>query len=235
MTTPAEQRRASRAASEGETAARNSSNVAANTAANAGASALLAGLPGPLSGAATALSEGISAAIKASSSQARPVPPTAPPLADPTKLFAAQLALAIITAIWCFIKSILNPLPIIGMFFPLCSDEDRAANRSLLATPTSTQPVEPVQPVTLPTSQQGTDNVSAGITFQEFLSQQQSVPSTFAAPPRQQPPQQQTINAAPAQQVGTGQIGAIVEVSAGSGPKLAQPMSGDDVRKLFGL
>lgn len=39
---------------------------------------------------------------------------------DPMKLFALMLALAILMMVWCFIKSLLNPMPIIGSFFPLC-------------------------------------------------------------------------------------------------------------------
>lgn len=233
MTTPTERRRAATAASEGESTARNVSNTAANTAANAGASAILAGLPGPLSGAATALSEGIAAAIKASTTQARPVPGTAPPLADPTKLFAAQLALAIITALWCFIKSILNPLPIIGVFFPLCSEEDRA--RSLPTAPTSvTEDQQPSEVITENTAQTS-NTASTGISFEQFLASRPSVSDQFAAPPRQTP---STTNNVQQQLTSptTQRLLGVVQADDASQPVPSTEQAGaSDIRKLFGL
>jgi hypothetical protein len=44
---------------------------------------------------------------------------------NPVKLVALAIAFAIIKAIWCFIKSLLNPLPIVGSFFPLCSNDEQ--------------------------------------------------------------------------------------------------------------
>jgi len=78
------------------------------------------GLPPPVNVAAKALGEGLTAALKV------PVDGVIQPAApneDPIKLMAYAMAFAILKAIWCFIKSILNPLPIIGFFFSLCSDD----------------------------------------------------------------------------------------------------------------
>lgn len=240
MTTPSDRRRSASAAVAGETAARNSANIATNTASNAGASALLGALPGPLGAAATALSEGISTAIKASAVQAKSVPSTAPSAADPTKLFAAQLAFAIITAIWCFIKSILNPLPIIGMFFPLCSDEDRARNATtILVPPTSDDDSGRSNNVSFAanTPQQDTisDVASSGITFQSFLASPNRLTDPYAAPPRapatplvpQQPPQQPNRSTGIVQLANTTPTTGVTETSAVNNPS--------DIRKLFGL
>jgi hypothetical protein len=114
---------------------------------------------------------------------------------DPIFLFAIGIAFAIIEALWCFIKALLHPLPIIGMFFPLCDDDNRpgpagapvanpdkaaknAADAQLARTlaaigqpdnpptiPAKATPVIPVRPV------------PAGITFGEFVSKNASVAS----------------------------------------------------------
>lgn len=78
------------------------------------------GLPAPVNFAAKALGEGLHAAFKITPDA---VLQPASPTQDPLKLMAYAMAFAILKAIWCFIKSILNPLPIIGFFFSLCSDD----------------------------------------------------------------------------------------------------------------
>jgi hypothetical protein len=78
------------------------------------------GLPAPVNFAARALGEGLHAAFKV---QPDAILQPADGNQDPRKLMAYAMAFAIIKAIWCFIKSILNPLPIIGSFFSLCIEE----------------------------------------------------------------------------------------------------------------
>lgn len=88
-------------------------------------------LPPPVNVAAKALGEGLTAAFKV------PVDGVIQPAApneDPIKLMAYAMAFAILKAIWCFIKSILNPLPIIGFFFSLCSDDAQLAEGEDAAT-----------------------------------------------------------------------------------------------------
>lgn len=95
-------------------------NQAANTAKNTIMDAVIGALPAPLNAAVNVLGQGIYNALKVP-----PVPiqqPALTPNADPIKAFAFSIAFAIIQAIWCFIKSLLNPLPIIGSFFPLCNN-----------------------------------------------------------------------------------------------------------------
>jgi len=77
-------------------------------------------LPPPVNVAAKALGEGLYAAFKV---RVDAVIQPANPDEDPVKLMAYAMAFAILKAIWCFIKSILNPLPIIGFFFSLCTDD----------------------------------------------------------------------------------------------------------------
>lgn len=104
------------------------SNASAIFSANQAMTLLLSGLPPPLSAGGTALTKGIYKVFK---SKPRPLDiqraqrKTGFPeeLIDPAKLFASMLAFAIIEAIWCFIKSILHPLPFIGWFFSLCDPE----------------------------------------------------------------------------------------------------------------
>lgn len=85
---------------------------------------IISALPAPVNVAAMALGAGLHAAFKV-----RPdaVSQPAAPDVDPTKLMAYTMAFAILKAMWCFIKSVLNPMPIIGMFFPLCSDDAQLA------------------------------------------------------------------------------------------------------------
>lgn len=238
MTTPSDRRRSASTATAGETAAANSANIAANTVSNASASALLGTLPGPLGAAATALSEGISAAIKASAAQARSVPSTAPAAADPTKLFAAQLAFAIITAIWCFIKSILNPLPIIGMFFPLCSDEDRARTVTAIAAPsngvTGSEQSAANNSFVANTQQQNavSDVASSGITFQAFLASNNRVSDLYAATPRPLLAPL-ALPTQPNQNSGNLQSSSLTPSSAVDSMSVTNDTR--DIRKLFGL
>ena len=94
-------------------------NAAINEALNTAITLAMNGLPPPLGVSAFGLSNAIYAALKA------PALPTGvtSPNADPVKTFALMIAMAIVMLLWCFIKSLLNPLPIIGSFFPLCDPE----------------------------------------------------------------------------------------------------------------
>jgi hypothetical protein len=101
-------------------------NQAANTAKNTIMDTVIGALPAPLNAAVNVLGQGIYNALKVP-----PVPiqqPALNPNTDPIKAFAFSIAFAIIQAIWCFIKSLLNPLPIIGSFFPLCNNSPDLVN-----------------------------------------------------------------------------------------------------------
>ena len=110
-------------ASQASNQLRNNENIinqSTNTTKNSIMEAVIGALPAPLNAAVNVLGQGIYNAIKVP-----PVPiqqPALSPNADPIKAFAFSIAFAIIQAIWCFIKSLLNPLPIIGSFFPLCNN-----------------------------------------------------------------------------------------------------------------
>jgi len=94
-------------------------NAAINEAINTTITLAMNGMPPPLGVSAFGLSNAIYAALKA------PALPTGVPSpnADPVKTFALMISMAIVMLLWCFIKSLLNPLPIIGSFFPLCDPE----------------------------------------------------------------------------------------------------------------
>lgn len=114
-------------------------NAAANKAAIEAMNLVIQGLPPPLSAGATALSEGIYTALKTKPlpldlERAKSQTGFPEPSIDPIKLFAIMIAIAIIKAIWCFIKSILNPLPIIGSFFSLCDPNGSQAAGQILNT-----------------------------------------------------------------------------------------------------
>lgn len=87
-------------------------------------------LPPPVNVGAKALSEGIYAAFKT------PVSPVSNPQPDqdPVKLLALTIAFAILKALWCFIKSLLNPIPIVGSFFPLCWNDPQLAGTDQATT-----------------------------------------------------------------------------------------------------
>lgn len=84
---------------------------------------IIRALPPPLNAAATALGEGTFAALNISLLGVKNPSPDGSN--NPVKLVALAIAFAIIKAIWCFIKSLLNPLPIVGSFFPLCSNDEQ--------------------------------------------------------------------------------------------------------------
>jgi len=99
----------------------NATNLATNASLNTVLDTVVAGLPAPLPVAVQTLSTAVYAALKV---RMTPVRQPAPIPSDPIKAFALMIAFAIIQALWCFIKSLLNPLPIIGIFFPLCPPEN---------------------------------------------------------------------------------------------------------------
>jgi len=165
---------------------------------------------------------------------------------DPMKLFALMLALAILMMVWCFIKSLLNPMPIIGSFFPLCDQStqpggiagstvpnpDKAASEGAMAAAntairniTAGKPADAprlVLPV-VPAVSEG----PSGITFAEFVA------------------------STPAGATGAGAIGAGATGGAdrstgttNTSANVAQPvtvdyavgnLSSDQIRRLFGL
>lgn len=94
-------------------------NAAINEAINTAITLAMNGMPPPLGVSAFGLSNAIYAALKA------PALPTGvtSPNADPVKTFALMIAMSIVMLLWCFIKSLLHPLPIIGSFFSLCDPE----------------------------------------------------------------------------------------------------------------
>lgn len=112
------------AASEAQTKVNNERNRATTQGKLIVMEQIVNGLPAPVNFAAKALGEGLHAAFKI---QPDAVLQPVSPAQDPLKLMAYAMAFAILKAIWCFIKSILNPLPIIGSFFSLCSDDAQLA------------------------------------------------------------------------------------------------------------
>ena len=93
-------------------------NAAINESINLAIQIAMNGMPQPLGVTALLLANAIYAAMK------MPAFPTSVPSpnADPAKTYALMVAFAIVQIIWCFIKRLLNPLPIIGVFFPLCDE-----------------------------------------------------------------------------------------------------------------
>jgi hypothetical protein len=164
-------------------------NAAVNESINLAMQLAINGVPPPAGATAILLANAIYAALKA------PAFPTAVPTpnADPAKTFALMIAFAIIQIIWCFIKALLHPLPIIGIFFPLCDettqilpdgdvvvvDEEVARQRAnndikkaqgyasnqKSINDAQTKPDSPISVVA------GSDdlNPTKGITFEEFL------------------------------------------------------------------
>jgi hypothetical protein len=164
-------------------------NAAINESINLAIQLAMNGVPPPVGSTALLLANAIYAALKA------PAFPTGVPTpnADPAKTFALMIAFAIIQIIWCFIKALLHPLPIIGIFFPLCDEttqilpdgevmvveeevaRQRAdneikrsqafANNQKNISDTQTKPDNPISAVA------GADdlNPTKGITFEEFL------------------------------------------------------------------
>ena len=134
-------------------------------------------LPPPVSAGAKALGNGMYAAFKTPVSAVS----NARESQDPAKLVAFMIAFAILKAIWCFIKSLLNPLPIIGSFFPLCNNDpqlvgtDRRTNNAREAARTDSSNI----------ASDGASNVfttatSAGFatTTRNAINQQSNIPVT---------------------------------------------------------
>ena len=164
-------------------------NAAINESINLAIQIAMNGVPAPAGTAALLLANAIYAALKAPA-----FPTNVPsPNADPAKTFALMIAFAIIQMIWCMIKALLHPLPIIGIFFPLCDETTQtfpdgevvvvddevarqkadneikrtqayAGNQKSIAD-AQTQPNNPISIVA------GSDdlNPTKGITFEEFL------------------------------------------------------------------
>jgi hypothetical protein len=168
---------------------------------------------------------------------------------DPIKLFAFAILIALVKFVWCFIKLLLNPLPIVGIFFPLCgsagdsatealSDMDRQAQDA--AASRATAQAEGLQRLgagTQLSTQQPNESggVQQGISFDEFVRRTAGV-SGVGQPERvvgnlgssvlvPQPVQPTTANAptTPAQRVTPG-------VDDGTNNQQQQ-----DLKKAFGL
>jgi hypothetical protein len=95
-----------------------------NSAVNSIMQQAINALPPPLNFGANAATKGLYAALKSTGAVNAAKNPSE--IQDPIKTIAFAIAFAIIRAIWCFIKSLLNPIPIVGSFFPLCSEDPDA-------------------------------------------------------------------------------------------------------------
>lgn len=152
----------------------NVTNLATNSSLNTALDTVVAALPAPLPVAVQTLSTAIYAALKVPMTPVLQPVPT--PTSDPIKAFALMIAFAIIQALWCFIKSLLNPLPIIGPFFPLCPPEntDNPDNQKLNQSRNKfndlQQPETTFNPQSIPqaTAPQQSQDVQ-GITFDQYL------------------------------------------------------------------
>lgn len=166
----------------------NSANVAANTAKLAAVSTAITALPAPVNAATRILGDGLYAAFKFPVTGVRQPAPTS---ADPIKLMAYAMAFSILKALWCFIKSLLNPLPFIGSFFPLCpndpdgvgsdnSDPDNIrlnqASMAFAGAVGNIESLQVVQPTTGPSGDFGGSNnppgaiSEVGESFEEYIS-----------------------------------------------------------------
>jgi len=106
-------------------------NLIVNQVKNQIINASTSALPAPLNVAAQGLGNALFAALKV---PLDPVQQPADPNSDPIRVLAFSIAFAIIQLIWCLIKSLLNPLPIVGSFFPLCDDpatREDSSNKAL--------------------------------------------------------------------------------------------------------
>ena len=123
----------STAAQQAETAKARTASTVVGAAVTA-ATALITALPTPAKEAVQALTTAVYAFLSAKPMTINTalVPDTPKQSIDPVFLFAVGIAFAIIEALWCFIKALLHPLPIIGMFFPLCDDDTRAGPNGAL-------------------------------------------------------------------------------------------------------
>mgnify|MGYP006274421139 CR=1 FL=1 len=186
----------------------NAGNLTENLAKNQAIDSVISSLPAPLNAAARLLGEGIYKAFKV------PIIPVDPATIgfnqDPIKALAFSIAFAIIQIIWCFIKSLLNPLPIIGVFFPLCNNEPNATPEQLaqaVRDPTNQSLVQANRRFTdfantnyNITSEPSTVNLTGpeevpdvqGISFQDYLSRNgivdgnsdEETPSDYGIPPK---------------------------------------------------
>lgn len=176
MATPSDTGQAHREAASTSTRlaaeARDRANASANSAQVQALQAAVSSLPAPVNIAANGLSTAIYAVLRT-----KPLPTSSTsPASDPAKVFALGMAYAVLSTVWCFIKSILNPLPFIGSFFPLCEpDNNQQITRALAATrdgdqQSSSGAVSSVAANTPTTEQQGQpDQQGRGLTFTEFL------------------------------------------------------------------
>lgn len=188
MATPSDTGQAQREAASTSTRltaeARDRANASANSAQVQALQAVVSSLPAPVNIAANGLSTVIYAVIRA-----KPLPTSSTnPASDPAKVFALGMAYAVLSTVWCFIKSILNPLPFIGSFFPLCEpDNNQQITRALAATrdgdqQSSSGAVSGVA-TNVPTAEP--DQQGRGMTFTEFLAtiSATGAPSTAGAMP----------------------------------------------------
>lgn len=208
-------------------------------------------LPAPVNFAAKALGEGLYAAFKFPITAV--IQPAAPN-EDPIKLMAFAMAFAILKAIWCFIKGLLNPLPIIGIFFPLCSDDAQLAdgtdkatiaarnkaqkdpdNKALGDATANYLAIQQAEKRTLSNLEtvaesSGMDAGQTGMTFDEFVAQTANMSAMFD--PNDQGPTDALKN-----QINQGTTTANIPPQPAAEPewKQTEPTTYQEFRKLFGL
>lgn len=215
---------------------------------------VIRGLPPPLNAAATLLGEGTFAALNISILGVKNPNPDGSN--NPIKLIALALAFAIIKAIWCFIKSLLNPLPIIGSFFPLCSNDEQleqgteeasnaakdldnqALNKQVSEFNSAVRQPETVQqPSSTDTQQQQTTendtDTGEGITFDQFVARTASAAGITAIG------QDITneLRGQTSQAANQGQTSANIPAQPDAQPQWqpSEPPTYQEYRKLFGL
>lgn len=222
---------------------------------------IIRALPPPLNAAATLLGEGTFAALSISLKGVKNPSPDGSN--NPIKLIALAIAFAIIKAIWCFIKSLLNPLPIVGSFFPLCSNDEQLQqgtneaqesaqdpdNQALNAQTArfnsvirENQPSGEQQPLTETQPQQTTENETGtgeGITFDQFVARTANASGVSAT-------RQDITNellSITSQASNNGQTSANIPAQPATEPEWqpgdrsssTEPLSYQEYRKLFGL
>lgn len=236
----------------------NNTNVAANTTKFAAVSTAITALPAPVNAATRILGDGLYAAFTFPVTGVRQ---PAPPLADPIKLMAYAMAFSILKALWCFIKSLLNPLPFIGSFFPLCpndpdgvgsdnSDPDNIRlNQASMAFAGAVGNIESLQGVQAPPGPSGdfggsinppgailnAGESNAGESFEEYITRTagfSGVPSLVVEDNQERDSREGLIQIVPTSQTPT--INQPVEPESSMGIGYGEEFT-NDLRRGFGL
>jgi len=231
----------------------NTANVAANTAKLAAVSTAITALPAPVNAATRILGDGLYAAFKFPVTGVRQ---PAPVSADPIKLMAYAMAFSILKALWCFIKSLLNPLPFIGSFFPLCpndpdgvgsdsSDPDNIKlNQASMAFAGAVGNIESLQGVQAPPGPSGdfggSNNppgaiLDVGESFEEYISRTagfSGVASVVVEDNQKRDQREEIIQIVPTSQ--TPVVNPAIEPGTSKGVGLGEEFT-NDLRRGFGL